>query len=52
MEIYSSALNVLLDKKLAFQIQNSHYNLKNKVDGYGFPKFTADKRIIAELEKN
>ena len=34
MKIYSSALKLLLDKKLAFKIQISHYNLKNNVDGY------------------
>ena len=51
MKIYPSALKLLLDKKLAFKIQISHYNLKNNVDGYVISNFNVDNKITFELEK-
>ena len=51
MKIYPSDLKLLLDKKLSFKIQISHYNLKNNVDGYAILNFNVDNKITVELEK-
>ncbi|CAI9280096.1 unnamed protein product [Lactuca saligna] len=41
----------LLERKFAFLIEVSEYNLKNKVQGYSIRKLTTDRKILSELEK-
>nr|KAJ0217271.1 hypothetical protein LSAT_V11C300137980 [Lactuca sativa] len=50
-EIYLSALNILLEKKMAFKIQIKHGNLKNKTEGYTISRITSNNTIIEELEQ-
>ncbi|KAD5802598.1 hypothetical protein E3N88_13958 [Mikania micrantha] len=41
----------LLDKKLAFKIEVSDFNLKNNYQVYGILKITNDSSILSELDK-
>ena len=51
MKIYPSALKLLLDKKLSFKIQISHYNLKNNVDGYAISNFDVVIKSLLNCKK-
>ncbi|CAI9284981.1 unnamed protein product [Lactuca saligna] len=51
-EIYPSALNILLEKKMAFKIQITHDNLNSKTEGYAISMITSNDTIIDVLEKN
>ncbi|CAI9301961.1 unnamed protein product [Lactuca saligna] len=50
-EIYPSALNILLKKKMAFKIQITLDNLNNKTEYYAISRITSNNTIIDELEK-
>ncbi|CAI9294501.1 unnamed protein product [Lactuca saligna] len=49
--IFPVEITDLLERKFAFLIEVSEYNLKNKVQGYSIRKLTADRKIHSELEK-
>lgn len=51
MDIYPDDLNVVLEKKFAFKIDVTNYNLERNVPVYGISKLTDDYKIISELEK-
>ncbi|KAL7610045.1 hypothetical protein Lser_V15G13858 [Lactuca serriola] len=49
--IFPVEITDLLERKFAFLIKVSEYNLKNKVQGYSIRKLTTDRKILSELEK-
>ncbi|XP_035841273.1 uncharacterized protein LOC118488168 [Helianthus annuus] len=44
-------LNALLNRKFAFKISISPFNIKHKSDGYSVSKLTDNRTVIAELDK-
>ncbi|KAD7117854.1 hypothetical protein E3N88_05122 [Mikania micrantha] len=48
---YPVEINHLLEKKYAFKIEVSEFNLKNNYQVYGILKLTDDSSVIAELDK-
>ncbi|KAI3515502.1 hypothetical protein L1887_14400 [Cichorium endivia] len=51
-EIYPGELDVLLQRKFAFKIEISQYNLDKRTAAYTIYNLTEDSKIILELEKN
>ncbi|XP_052622616.1 uncharacterized protein LOC111903767 [Lactuca sativa] len=49
--IFPIEITDLLERKFAFLIEVSEYNLTNKVQGYSIRKLTTDRKILSELEK-
>ncbi|KAM0057427.1 putative nucleic acid-binding protein [Helianthus debilis subsp. tardiflorus] len=45
-------LKALLEKKLAFKIAISLYNIQKKSDGYSVSKLTNNQTVISELDRN
>ncbi|XP_076954819.1 uncharacterized protein LOC143629427 [Bidens hawaiensis] len=43
-------MNVILEKKFAFVIDVTNYNIKNSYDVFGVSKLTDDHDVISELE--
>ncbi|KAD3337490.1 hypothetical protein E3N88_33010 [Mikania micrantha] len=48
---YPSEITHLLEKKFAFKIEVSEFNLKNNYQVYGILKLTDDSTVISELDK-
>ncbi|KAD2804841.1 hypothetical protein E3N88_38218 [Mikania micrantha] len=48
---YRDELNFLLDKKFAFKIEVSDFNVKNNYQVYGILKIRNDSSILSELDK-
>ncbi|KAL8193416.1 hypothetical protein R6Q57_026551 [Mikania cordata] len=48
---YPAEINHLLEKKFAYKIEVSDFNLKNNYQVYGILKLTDDSSVISELDK-
>ena len=48
---FPQELNALLNRKFAFKISISPFNIKHKSDGYSVSKLTDNRTVIAELDK-
>ncbi|KAI3820093.1 hypothetical protein L1987_13951 [Smallanthus sonchifolius] len=49
--LFPENLDILIEKKFAFKVDVTIYNLKEKVPIYGISKITDDYNIMAELDK-
>lgn len=51
MQSLPEEFNVILDRKFAFIIDVSDYNIKNSYPVYGVIKLTDDEDVVTELDK-
>ncbi|XP_076926797.1 uncharacterized protein LOC143590093 [Bidens hawaiensis] len=51
MHTFLEELNIILEKKFAFIVEVSDYNIRNSYDVYGVGKLTDDEDVLNELDK-
>ncbi|XP_076899913.1 uncharacterized protein LOC143553910 [Bidens hawaiensis] len=51
MHTFPEELNIILEKKFAFIVEVSDYNIRNSYDVYGVSKLTDDESVLNELDK-
>ncbi|XP_076950245.1 uncharacterized protein LOC143623162 [Bidens hawaiensis] len=51
MHTFLEELNIILEKKFAFIVEVSDYNIRNSYDVYGVTKLTDDEDVLNDLDK-
>ncbi|XP_076934860.1 replication protein A 70 kDa DNA-binding subunit A-like, partial [Bidens hawaiensis] len=51
MHTFPEELNTILEKKFAFIVEVSDYNIRNSYDVYGITKLTDDQDVLNDLDK-
>ncbi|XP_076955091.1 uncharacterized protein LOC143629803 [Bidens hawaiensis] len=51
MHTFPDELNIILEKRFAFVVEVSDYNIRNSYDVYGVIKLTDDEDVLSDLDK-